>query len=317
MRRTKINYRLDEALPHPPELMAALDRLSAQAEAVVTREQAAFTEIPCPACGEHGSTEGFERRGFTYRRCARCSSLYVSPRPSKDLLFWYMQRSPFADFLKSAEYCVSVDEHRHAIALSRADRIATARHGVPAQPGAGILDLNPAGPYLAAALAAIGIGPVLAVRDPAEAVSNSASVVAGFELMERVWDIDELLAAAHRALVPGGRLILSMRSGSGFDILLLWDQARLLPLEHLNLLSVEGVQIALARHGFEVLELSTPGQLDVQMVERSYRDGIEGAAGRFLTYFFERRDRFARDSLQAFLQESLMSSHLMITAIRP
>ncbi|MGQ9369018.1 hypothetical protein [Azospirillum sp. ST 5-10] len=317
MRRTAVLDGLDETLVHPAETAAELARLTAAAEAAVLADGERFADVPCPCCGRADAAETLARGGFTHRRCAGCGTLYLSPRPPPDLLDWYAARSPLARFLASPAYRAAVDTHRRRIAGRRADRLA-ALHARVRHPAAhAVVELAPDGPHLAEALAALGLGPVPGVADPAALPEAAAAVVAGFDVVEHTADLPGLLAAARRALVPGGFLTLGMRSGSGFDVLTLWDKARLLPLSHLTLPTVEGIQAALERHGFTILDLSTPGQLDVQMIERAYRAGAAGDLPRVLAYFFERRDAFARERLQIFLQEALLSSHLVVTACRP
>jgi hypothetical protein len=114
-------------------------------------------------------------------------------------------------------------------------------------------------------------------------------------------------------LVAGGFLVVTARSGSGFDVQVLWENADVTPLEHLNLISVEGLQTALPRSGFEILEFSTPGQLDVQVVERLRKE--RGAVlPRFLEYLLSHRDALCHEKFQDFIQEQRLSSHLRLIA---
>jgi hypothetical protein len=70
----------------------------------------------------------------------------------------------------------------------------------------------------------------------------------------------------------------------------------------------------LARAGFEVLEASTPGQLDVQMVERISSNKKDVLLPRFLRYFFAQRDVHVKQKLQKFIQENRLSSYLRVVA---
>ena len=66
--------------------------------------------------------------------------------------------------------------------------------------------------------------------------------------------------------------------------------------------------------GYDVVEISTPGQLDVQMIERMLEEQPDVEVPRFVRYFLAHRDRRAKRSLQQFLQENRLSSHLRLVA---
>ena len=53
-------------------------------------ENSNFVEINCPACGEDKDIKlKFYKYGFSHIKCSNCSTLYVSPRPTQNLLFNY------------------------------------------------------------------------------------------------------------------------------------------------------------------------------------------------------------------------------------
>jgi hypothetical protein len=106
---------------------------------------------------------------------------------------------------------------------------------------------------------------------------------------------------------------VTARSGSGFDVQVLWEHADVTPLEHLNLISVEGLERAIEHSGFEIVELSTPGQLDVQVVDRARKE--RGTVlPRFLDYLLAHRDALCHEKLQDFIQEQRLSSHMRLIA---
>lgn len=84
--------------------------------------------------------------------------------------------------------------------------------------------------------------------------------------------------------------------------------------EHLNLLSIEGIKILLEGAGFRLLELSTPGQLDVELVLRATADDPTIPVPRFVRYFMENRGIETHADFQSFLQKNRLSSHVRIAA---
>ncbi|GAB6059452.1 hypothetical protein JCM31598_25690 [Desulfonatronum parangueonense] len=136
-----------------------------------------------------------------------------------------------------------------------------------------------------------------------------------FDVIQRCTRPAELLKKVHKSLVPGGLLLLSSRSGSGFDVLTLAGESdSIYPLDHICLPSPQGINLLLQRAGFDILELTTPGLLDAQLVQR--------AADRIPTHqYFQRylsslNDDLVFERLQAFLQQNNLSSHLRVVAVK-
>jgi len=214
------------------------------------------------------------------------------------------------------------------VALPRADQIQSLLGQVYSR--GSIVQVGPRNSMVLEQLHRRGLGPLVCVNplppyrpiagtevtthaSLAQLPAASARIVAVFDSLEHEHDVAALLTEAERVLVPGGFLIVTARSGSGFDVQVLWENADVTPLEHLNLISVEGLQTALGRSGFEILEFSTPGQLDVQVVQRLRKE--RGAVlPRFLEYLLSHRDAHCHEKFQDFIQEQRLSSHMRLIA---
>src|SRR5688572_5653161 len=44
-----------------------------------------FVHVPCPSCETDNAAFGFEKYGFSFQRCLRCRTLYMSPRPTPEI----------------------------------------------------------------------------------------------------------------------------------------------------------------------------------------------------------------------------------------
>ena len=122
-----------------------------------------------------------------------------------------------------------------------------------------------------------------------------------------------LLAQAHRVLVPGGFLVVTARSGSGFDVQVLWEYADVSPLEHFNLISVEGCR----RHWPGPDSRSSSSARPDSSTFRWYSGcGSERGAvlPRFLEYLLSHRDALCHEKFQDFIQEQRLSSHMHLIA---
>ena len=133
-------------------------------------------------------------------------------------------------------------------------------------------------------------------------------ILLAFDFLDRCADIDAFFKNANRSLKPGGLLIASTIL-TGFDMWVLWDKSEnIYPPDRLNLFSIEGLKILFQNHGFEILELSTPGMFDTESVNRAVRSNPEIEWPRFIRYLFENRDESAFRELQEFLQKFRLSS---------
>lgn len=56
-------------------------------------DHSAFQEVCCPACASTRREFGLEKFGFTYVTCLDCKSLYLSPRPTPEMINLYYRES--------------------------------------------------------------------------------------------------------------------------------------------------------------------------------------------------------------------------------
>ena len=120
---------------------------------------------------------------------------------------------------------------------------------------------------------------------------------------------------AAQYIEPGGLLLFSTASCSGFEYLVLGEHApNINPINRMNLLSMKALENKVQQAGFEIIELSTPGRLDVEIVSKALEHNPQIHLDGFWGHFFTRRDDKSRQRLQKFLQENLLSSHVRIAA---
>lgn len=317
-----------EADIRPPGAMEALVVAASENLAVLGD---CWEGIPCPACGGAG-VFAFTKAACCYETCQECGSLFVSPRPqASGLAKFYEGMDAFGPF-----YASSAETRREAILRPRARMISdlAQRHGIHGtycDIGCGtgelismVSALNTFGSHYGiepspdAARAAQERGIDVAVF-AAEAAPMwlMAGLTTAFEVLEHVFSPLDFLKAARRILTPGGILVFTTLACDGWDILELRAEHRAVcPPLHLNLLSLRGFEVLLKRAGLEMLELTTPGHLDVDIVRNALaeRPGlpISGFAGRIAG-----APEIERDAFQSFLRGNRMSSHVQIVARRP
>ena len=335
MKQVVVDEQLDEIEVHPPGLYQELLDVCVASAKELLEQRERFIQTACPACGSSDSKTAFDKHGYTFWDCRLCATLFVSPRPSAEQLDWYLLRSPAATFRDGVEYREAMEGRARELATYRAEWISELCDIVGMGKQRPVVDVETRSPHYLAELGRRRVGPIVAVKplcsvsellttmehslttvDDLEELKNAdARLISVFDVLEHQTNLSKLVLAAHEALGPDGLLVITTRSASGFDIQALWEHcATVFPIEHINLVSLEGMRTLLTKAGFKVLEASTPGQLDVQMVERALQEQPDVEVPRFLRYFLTHRDRFAKRKLQQFLQENLLSSHLRVVA---
>ncbi len=325
---------LDDLEVHPPGLYQRLTDAFRMSSRTLLKKEGALIETPCPACENEEKEAAFEKDGYSYWHCLKCSSLYVSPRPGYEEQEWLLRKSQAAEFRRSNEYQGGLKSYSHSLSAYRGEWVLEMANRKGISTECLIADVETRSEDYLAILQRAHAGPVLSIKpicdlhkmgpeggkvvrslgNLKDIGDSEISLVSAFDVLEHQYCPMDLLREVARGLEAGGLLLLTTRSGSGFDIQVLWEHSNIFPATHTNLISVEGMRGLLDRVGFEILEASTPGQLDVQMISRVKADSPEVKLPKFVDYFLRHRDRYAKRKLQQFLQENLLSSHLRIVA---
>lgn len=298
------------------------------------RDRSAFVEIPCPACDAHRCEHAFDKHGFTYQSCLDCGSLYLSPRPSSERLDAYYRDSQAVEHWAKVFYKETERARRAQIVRPRAllvkewaERLCLRGTFADVGSGFGVLleevrDLGMfnriVGVEPSAALAEVcrGRGFEVVEKKMEEVAPGEigAVFVTNFEVIEHVFSPYEFLKALKRALAPGGVVLFTTLMVSGFDLQELWAASKsICPPLHVNLMSTAGLEALLGRCGMELIELSTPGRLDVDILRNTLAECPGAAVSRFARSVASAPEK-TRTAFQKFLQENRLSSHVQVVA---
>lgn len=326
-KHTVLSSGLHDADIRPPELLSEFRRLSIRDAVTFFPPTSSREAIPCPACGEKAHRPAFTKEAFSYLRCAKCLSLYVSPRPSEAALQRYFAESEASRFRVAQLSEKTSAQRRHHQFRNNATWIGQVTEGHMLSPRPAYGDIRTFAPALFEEVAALNcfehlyaIDPLIAVEDSGALVTDLKNTppldaISAFEKIEHEFSPMAFLERLHARLKPAGLLFLTTRTSSGFDLQILGEKATYIFVpEHLNLLSIRGIEVLLQRCGFELVELSTPGQLDVELVLQACTADPSIALPPFIDELLTRRDRFAHADFQAFLQKHRLSSHVRIVA---
>lgn len=293
-------------------------------------EGATLLECNCPACLGAERNKSFVKFGLQYWECANCKTLYISPRPEESVIDQYYKISEARKFWEEKLSRTTEDKRREKVFRPRIEWIIeTVEEYLPsAQRFADINTIHH--PYIQELLESkyfkeiTILNPkinldrinyrgrkVQIVEEPIDALSadNLADGVSLFEVIDRLSDVDSFFRALRRILSVGGLCFLTTISISGFDLQVLWEKSNsIFPPDRINVLSLEGLILLFERHGFDCLELSTPGLLDIEVVANAYKEDPSIDLPRFVRYLLENRDVNTHHSFQEFLQMNRLSS---------
>jgi hypothetical protein len=115
----------------------------------------------------------------------------------------------------------------------------------------------------------------------------------------------------------GGLIFFSTLAASGFDIQVLWEQSRSVsPPQHLNFPTVAGAVRLIERAGLEAVAITTPGELDVDIVRNRLVAEPALHVPRFARTLAAADDD-TRAAFQQVLRAHRLSSHVQCVARRP
>ena len=265
--------------------------------------------------------------------CRECGTLFTSPRPTQQALTRFYTDSPSTKFWVESFFKPVAEARRTKIFKPRAELIAerfpdlsSARVGdVGAGFGLFLGELRELWPH--ARLSAIepssdmaticrdkGLPVIESIVEELDPSELQFDLLTLFELFEHFQDPRASLESIRALLAPGGILFLTTLNGEGFDIQLFWSKAKaVFPPHHLNFANPRSLALLLERIGFEIIEISTPGMLDWDIVEGGYQaDDLD--PGRFFSTVADHASADAKRALQEWIVNSGFSSHMRVIA---
>ena len=299
-----------------------------------------FVDVVCPACESDRPQTRYVKNGLRYLNCTDCDTLYISPRPTPDVLAWFYRDSPNYAYWNAHIFPTSEASRRERIFVPRVDRLLEIckRHQTPTgallEVGAGfgtfcaelisrqifdrVVGVEPT-PGLAATCRERGIE---IIEKPIEQVTLKPTemfdVVASFEVIEHLFSPFDFVHQMTSLLRPGGLLLLTCPNGKGFDVETLGPVSTTVDHEHLNYFNPGSLSALVQRAGMQVLETFTPGQLDAELVRNKVLEGeFDLSTQPFLKkVLIDEWDQHGA-AFQGFLMAQGLSSNLWVVARKP
>lgn len=294
--------------------------------------------IPCVACGGERLTGEFEKNGFDYSSCQDCGTLFQSPRPPIAAFEAFYRDSVSSRYWAEEFFPAVAEARREKIFRPRVERMAelcrtkgiSVEHLIDVGAGYGIFLDEWRQRYPSTQVLAVEPSELLAaecrskgfavVEDIAENVSgydNHADLVVCFEVLEHVYDPLAFVRTLTKLAKPGGYVFVSTLCVDGFDIQMLWDKSNsIFPPHHINFMSVAGFEHLFARAGLVDVDVTTPGQLDVDIVRNAIKREPDIMNGqRFLRHIVDDQELAA--TFQDYLAANRLSSHAWVIGRKP
>lgn len=289
----------------------------------------------CPACGDEGA-HSFAKHGFSYRECPGCQTLFVSPRPLAEAFSRYYCESESAKYWASTFYKETADARREKLWRPKAlmirdvlQRFGADRHGMIDIGGGYGIFAEEYAKFSGGKVTVIEPGPALAqvcrdkglevVQEFLEAIKpeqlgDRTKAFVSFELFEHLHDPERFLRHLFGLMSTSDLFIFTTLSGTGVDIQALWQDSKAVsPPHHLNFFNPKSVRILLERLGFEMLQTSTPGNLDIDILCNN-REHIKD---RFWRTFVAQATDSEKEAMQLFIADNSLSSHMLVICRKP
>lgn len=292
------------------------------------------TPICCPACGTKGILS-FDKHGFSYEECPKCQTLFVSPRPAAGAFFDYYENSDSAKYFATTFYEATAESRREKLWKPKSQAVqsilkhygAEAYNVVDIGGGYGIF-AEEYGASTGALVTVIEPGPELAdicrkkgltviqsflERVEPSQLDSSSKVYVSFELFEHLHDPEIFLRRLCALMKKNDLFIFTTLSGIGIDIRVLWEGSNSISLQHLNFFNPGSIRLLAKRVGLEILEIKTPGKLDLDILSNN-REKIKD---RFWRIFINQSSQEELESWQEFIAEHGWSSHMWVVCRHP
>ena len=296
-----------------------------------------FVNVSCPACNYNEFTPTYKKFGLDYVSCNNCQTLYISPRPSLEVLEICYKDSDVYAYWDKYIFPASEKARREKMFKPRVDSLLEfcKKYNVTTD---SILDVGAAyGTFcqevasrnIFKRIVAIEPTPDLAktcrdknietIESPVEKVSFGESekfdVVVNFEVIEHLFSPEDFINQCKKFLKPNGLFVVTCPNGKGFDFTVLKELCNSIDHEHLNYFNPHSLNLLLSRCGFEVLETLTLGRLDAQLVRKKILSGEFSVLNNpFLKQVLIDNWETTSVPFQNFLADNQLSSSMWIIA---
>lgn len=323
------DFKVDDI--HHPGVTEEFDRLTLKDLECLLQKSDQFIDTGCPACHSLDVDHAFEYQGLGYRRCDECELLYISPAPSEELhLDYVINSSAMAYWRETAN-----PEMKHSRRPMYQERVTYSlkkfkmlghnpKTSLEVGGGNGefaeelaktmeleqIVVLEPQKLNLDSGLIEVVQGGF----DDMLTLNRKFDVVFAWELIEHILEPDHFLKRVREVMSPDAMFVLSTPNEKSTETRKLGTDSSNILFDHVRLYNPQAITQLFQRNGFRIIDLETPGLLDVERLQAYYRKYPEAFVDDATLEFLLQADEETKNKFQRYLQSSLRSSHMRVVA---
>ncbi len=316
---------------HHPGVAEEFDRLTVNDIQKLLTKRDQFVDTGCPACHSLNVKSAFNYQGMDYRRCCECELLYVSPAPTEALHLEYVLNSTAMKFWRE----IANPGMRESRRPMYQERVEYAKKIIQRfKPNSkNCLEVGAGNGEFAQELTNEQIFNEIVVLEPQELTLNMDSievitggfeeleshertfdVVFAWELIEHILEPDQFLRLVRKVMNSDGIFILSTPNENSVETRTLGTDSSNIIFDHVRLYNPVAITELLSRNGFRVLDISTPGLLDVERLKQHLDKKTDLFSDNPALHFLLMQDDKITAAFQNYLKENLHSSHMRVVA---
>ena len=287
-------------------------------------------KIKCVACNENGKFS-FKKNGFVYCLCSYCKTLYVSPRPNEIAFSNYYTKSSSIKFLANILYKKTQKLRRRKIWKPKAKIIAeklkkykiknfryidvgggygTFAEEISKYTKKKIIVIEPS-PFMAEECRKKKLNVIQKFLENVkkEDLPKNKRCFTSFELLEHLHNPSKFVKNLSKLMNKKDIFVFTTLSSTGLDISTLWERSRSInPPHHINFFNPKSIKFFLKRFGLKIINISTPGKIDIDIMEND----INFISDRFWKNFLNNATKYEKLKMQELISKSNLSSHMMV-----
>jgi 2-polyprenyl-3-methyl-5-hydroxy-6-metoxy-1,4-benzoquinol methylase len=291
-----------------------------------------FVESDCPACRGSDTKDEFQYQGLGYRRCSECETLFISPAPTEEAHLDYVVNSSAMAYWRNS-MPVEMKNGRRPMYVDRVAYFLEMQQKYGWNPKSS-LEIGAGNGEFAEELAAVAKIEQIVLLEPQDldvkghnikiikggfeelkSTNQLFDIVFSWEVIEHILEPDHFLRLIRGVLKSGRPLILSTPNERSVETRELGTDSSNILFDHVRLYNPNSITKLLNRNGFRVIEISTPGKLDVERLMAKQLNNPEYFENNPSLRYILSQNTEVMDSFQLFLQENLQSSHMRVTAV--